>query len=166
LRLATAFYIYPLPLLTDVQLKKTLEANAGDATVYGDAGIRNWDNITHIISNTSDFRDYVDSQDLLLPVVTTSWVTMCITSGKNKLAPLRPYTPDPNMFFSNVILTCADIPTGDKDAIIGAVLAMGGVDSSSLTKQTTHICALTLDHPKCEQAIERNLKIKIVLPHW
>lgn len=70
------------------------------------------------------------------------------------------------LFFSQVNLTCADIPTGDKDAIIGAVLAMGGMESSSLTKATTHICALTMDHPKCKQAQEKYLKCKIVLPHW
>jgi hypothetical protein len=70
------------------------------------------------------------------------------------------------MFYSHVNLTCADIPTGDKDAIIGVVLAMGGMESSSLTKMTTHICALTMDHPKCQQAIEKGLKVKIVLPHW
>lgn len=79
---------------------------------------------------------------------------------------MRPFTPDPRLFFSNVTLSCADIPTGDKDAIIGAVLAMGGMESNSLTKMTTHICALTMDHPKCQQAIEKGLKAKIVLPHW
>ena len=82
------------------------------------------------------------------------------------MAPYRPYTPDPNLIFSNMTLTCADIPNGDKDAIIGAVLAMGGIEVNSLTKLTTHICALTMDHPKCEQAREKGLKCKIVLPHW
>jgi hypothetical protein len=148
------------------QLKDIIEQNCGVATIYGDKGIDTWDDITHIISNTSDFRQYAESLDLLLPVVTTNWITICITAGKSKLAPLRPYTPDPNMFFSNLTLTCADIPQGDKDAIIGAVVAMGGVDSNSLTKATTHICALTLDHPKCEQALQKGLKVKIVLPHW
>lgn len=70
------------------------------------------------------------------------------------------------MFFSNVTISCADIPSGDKDAIVGAVLAMGGMESSSLMKTTTHLCALTVDHPKCQQILEKGLKCKIVLPHW
>jgi len=100
----------------------------------------------------------------MISVVKSTWIMQSIL--KQKEAPIRPYTPDPKLIFSDLNLTCADIPAGDKDAIIGAVLAMGGIESSSLTKVTTHICALTIDHPKCEQALEKNLKVKIVLPHW
>lgn len=100
----------------------------------------------------------------MVAVVTPSWVTSSLL--RNKQAPIRPYTPDPMLFFSQVNLTCADIPSGDKDAIVGAVLAMGGMESSSLTKATTHICALTMDNPKCQQAKDKALKCKIVLPHW
>lgn len=100
----------------------------------------------------------------MIPTVTPGWISQSLL--KNKEAGIRPYTPDPKLIFSAVNLTCADIPTGDKDAIIGAVLAMGGMESSSLMKVTTHICALTIDHPKCQQALEKNLKCKIVLPHW
>lgn len=100
----------------------------------------------------------------MINVVRPSWITQSLL--KNKQAQVRPFTPDPNLIFSNVNITCGDIPTGDKDAIIGAVLAMGGMESSSLTKLTTHICALTVDHPKCQSAIEKGLKCKIVLPHW
>ncbi len=120
--------------------------------------------VTHIISETSDFPEYHAARVQMISVVRPNWVSQSIL--KNKEAAIRPYTPDPNLIFSNVNLTVADIPTGDKDAIIGAVLAMGGQESSSLTKLTTHICALTLDAPKCQQALEKNLKCKIVLPHW
>jgi hypothetical protein len=85
---------------------------------------------------------------------------------KNKQGSLRPFTPDPKLYFSNVNVSCADIPPGDKDAIVGAVLAMGGLESSSVAKLTTHICALTMDHPKCRNARENSPKIKLVLPHW
>ncbi len=70
------------------------------------------------------------------------------------------------MIFANVIITCEGLPSGDKDAIIGAVLAVCGMETSNLTKMTTHICALNADGIKCQQAIEKNLKCKIVLPHW
>lgn len=130
----------------------------------GPKGIADINRLTHIISTTSDFREYSASRELMIAVVTPSWITASLL--KNKQASIRPYSPDPMLFFSQVNLSCADIPTGDKDAIVGAVLAMGGMESSSLTKMTTHICALTLDNPKCQQAKEKNLKCKIVLPHW
>lgn len=120
--------------------------------------------VTHIISQTSDFPEYNQAREQMIPVIKATWVSQSIL--KNKEAPIRPYTPDPDLIFSSVYLSVADIPIGDKDAIIGAVLAMGGMESSSLVKVTTHICALTLDNPKCQQALEKNLKCKIVLPHW
>jgi len=35
-----------------------------------------------------------------------------------------------------------------------------------LTKMVTHIVALTLDNDKCEVALKKRLRCKIVLPHW
>lgn len=146
------------------QLKEIIENNSGEATIVGQKGVSSFSGVTHIISSTSDFPQYAQSQDLLIPVVTPSWITISI-SGR-KLAQVRAYTPDPNMFFSDLQVSCGDIPAGDKEAIIGAVLALGGMDSNSLTKTTTHICALTMDHPKCQEVVKKNLKIQIVLPHW
>jgi len=100
----------------------------------------------------------------MISVVVPNWIMASLV--KNKDAQVRPYTPDPNLIFSNVTVACADIPIGDQDAIIGAVLAMGGMESSTVTKMTTHICALTMDHPKCQAAREKGLKCKILLPHW
>jgi hypothetical protein len=100
----------------------------------------------------------------MISVVIPRWITHSLI--KSKQAQIRPYTPDPNLFFSNVNVSCANIPTGDKDAIIGAVLALGGMESNSLTKMVTHICALSMDHEKCQNALGKKLKVKIVLPHW
>lgn len=146
------------------QLKTELEKADGKVKFIGFDNIVNFDDLTHIIAATVDFPKYDEAQDYMVPVVTSTWIVQSLIKGKQ--APLRPFTPDSRMFYSHVNLTCADIPTGDKDAIIGAVLAMGGMESSSLTKMTTHICALTMDHPKCQQAVEKGLKVKIVLPHW
>ncbi len=100
----------------------------------------------------------------MIAVVTPAWITASLL--KNKLSPVRSYSPDLRLFLSGVHVTCADIPEGDADAIAGAVTAMGGLESSSLSKVVTHIVALTLDHPKCQQALEKRLRCKIVLPHW
>jgi len=101
----------------------------------------------------------------MLTVVTPAWIS--ISLARSKLQPHRPYTPDPNKFFSNVVVSCADIPSGDKEAIIGAVLAYGGAETNDITRQTTHVCALTMEHPKVQAIMEKGLgKLKIVLPHW
>lgn len=101
---------------------------------------------------------------MMIPVVRSGWISSSL--AKNKQAQIRPFSPDPRMIFSNVVLSCADIPPTDKEAIVGATMAMGGTESDNLTKIVTHICALTTDHPKCQTALQKSLKCKIVLPHW
>ncbi|KAG4218875.1 hypothetical protein PC116_g32645 [Phytophthora cactorum] len=101
---------------------------------------------------------------MMIPVVKSKWITASLAKGRQ--AQIRPFTPDPRMIFSDVVLSCADIPPTDKEAIIGATMAMGGMDSENVTKLTTHICALSMDHAKCKLATEKRLKCKIVLPHW
>ncbi|KAK4172187.1 hypothetical protein QBC36DRAFT_79746 [Triangularia setosa] len=119
---------------------------------------------THIISNSIDFEAYAESLASMVPVVKSDWIRVSI--HRRKLAQLRPFSPDPRMIFSSVTVTCADIPTLDKETICGGILALGGMESKDLTKLTTHICALSLGHPKCQEALKMKLKAKIVLPHW
>ncbi|KAL8997524.1 MAG: hypothetical protein Q9169_003219 [Polycauliona sp. 2 TL-2023] len=120
--------------------------------------------ITHVISATSDFVEYDDATDALKSVVKPDWVKASVAKGR--LANPRSYSPDPRLFFSGLVLCCADIPDGDKDAITGGVLATGGLYSSSVTKLVTHIVALTMDHEKVQTVLKKDLKCKIVLPHW
>lgn len=119
---------------------------------------------THIISNTIDFDQYMEAQAKMVPVVNVNWIKNSVARGK--LAQVRPYSPDPRLIFSSVVLTCADIPASDKEMIIGATMALGGMESKDLTRTTTHLCALSMDHPKCIEAQKKNPKCKIVLPHW
>jgi hypothetical protein len=120
--------------------------------------------VTHVIAATSDFSDYPAACDAMVSVVKPEWVATSL--ARNKRAQVRPYSPDPRLFFAGVTVCCADIPPGDRDAIIGGVVAMGGQYSGNLTAQVTHIVALTEQHEKCQQAIQRRLKCTIVLPHW
>lgn len=122
------------------------------------------DKITHLVSTTSDFPDYEAAISALKAVVKPDWVQASLLKGR--LANPRSYSPDPRLFFSGLVVCCADLPPGDKDAIIGGVIAMGGLYSSPLSKLVTHIVALTLDPEKCQTARAKNLKCKIVLPHW
>ncbi|KAF4979671.1 hypothetical protein FZEAL_4162 [Fusarium zealandicum] len=119
---------------------------------------------THIISNTIDFPQFTESQAVMIPVVTTQWITSSIT--RRKQAHIRPFSPDPRMIFSEVVVTCADLPETDKESIAGATTALGGQDSKDATRLTTHICALSMDHPKVQVALSKGWKGKVVLPHW
>ncbi|CZR61128.1 related to RTT107-Establishes Silent Chromatin [Phialocephala subalpina] len=142
--------------------KPSIEDNGGQVVPFD----KDFDlsDVTHIISATVDFPQFSEARLQLKPVVTTTWITASLS--RNKEVHPGPYTPDPNMIFANVTITCEGLPSGDKDAIIGAVLAMGGLETSNLTKMTTHICALNVDGDKARSAEEKGLKCKIVLPHW
>lgn len=120
--------------------------------------------VTHIISMTSDFPDYFKAADHSIPVANRGWIAASLT--KNKLVGLRPYSPDPKLFFSSITVHCADIPDNDKDVIVGAVMALGGQESKVLGKTTTHLVALSMDHEACKMAVAKRLRVKIVLPHW
>jgi hypothetical protein len=146
------------------QIEESIRTGGGDVKPVDSDGLIDFSDLSHIISVTSDFPQYLAARAQLISTVTPGWVTHSLLKGKQQ--PIRQYTPDPNLFFSNVVVSCGDIPTGDKDAIIGAVLAMGGMESNSLTRTVTHICALSMENEKCQKALENNLKAKIVLPHW
>ncbi|KAL6875011.1 BRCT domain-containing protein [Trichoderma novae-zelandiae] len=122
------------------------------------------DRVTHIISNTIDFPQYTESQALMIPVVSTQWITVSIS--RRKQAQVRAFSPDPRMIFSEVVVTCADLPQMDKESILGATMALGGQESKDAGRLTTHICALSMSHPKIVTALEKGWKGKVVLPHW
>lgn len=151
-------------LIIHLQLKKTLADNGAGVLELSTDGKVRLEGVTHIISTTSDFPQYRAACEQMIPVIVPEWIKSSLL--KNRQAQLRPFTPDPKLFFSGVIVCCADLPDNDKDAIVGGVLAMGGQESSNLTKLVTHIVALTVDNAKIQQALEKKLKCKFVLPHW
>lgn len=116
------------------------------------------------MSETTDFPDYYRALDLMTHVVKPAWVTDSLRT--NKMKNPRTYSPDPALFMSDVIICCGDIPTGDKEAVEGGVMAMGGQIALGLTKQVTHLLALDLSDERCQLAISKRLQLMIVLPHW
>lgn len=147
------------------EIAERIELHGGEVLIdnYPDEGL-DLEHVTHIISNTYDFRDYHDAVDRFIQVVKPPWVDVSIATSK--LAHPRRFSPDPNLIMSDVVATCADLPEGDKDAIAGGILAMGGNHSARLTTQVTHVVALSMDSEKAEQVVKNNLNIHIVLPHW
>ena len=77
------------------------------------------------------------------------------------------FSPDPNMIFSGLVVTSAELPAGDREAIFGGFAAYGGMYDDVLRTTTTHVIALNADNEKCRKAMkEPKLGIKVVLPHW
>jgi twin BRCT domain len=145
----------------DIQIKD----HGGDVIIHQDpAPFPAIEQFTHIISSTADFPAYQSACDTLIPVVKPQWLQVSI--AKMKLANPRQFSPDPKMFFSDVVVTCGDIPEGDKDAIVGGVMAMGGLYSSRVTSQVTHLVDLSVDSDKAKVVTSKGLGVKIVLPHW
>ena len=121
--------------------------------------------LSHIIATTSDFPDYEEAFEQMRHVVKPQWVDVSITKGK--LSNPRQFSPDPALFMSDVVVTFAkDVPEGDKEAIIGAVYAMGGQYSGSLSKMCTHLVALGMANERCELVVKKRLNTHIILPHW
>ena len=119
--------------------------------------------LTHIISTHVDFPQYSQVLQLGIYVVKPDWVYQSMR--KRKLATTRQYSPDPSQFFHDVVVTTADLPEGDAEAIVGGVIALGGQHSPRMSKAVTHIVTNSMEHPKVEMA-ENVAQCKIVLPHW
>ncbi|KAL2810450.1 BRCT domain-containing protein [Aspergillus granulosus] len=147
------------------QLASTLEENGGEPVVYeSPADFPDLAQFSHIMSTTIDFPEFDAANDALIPVVKPQWMQASLS--KKKLANPRQYSPDPRLFLNDVVVTCGDIPEGDKDAIIGGVLAKGGLYNPRVTQMCTHLVDLTINSDKAQLVRARSLPVKIVLPHW
>ncbi|CAG8006218.1 unnamed protein product [Penicillium olsonii] len=154
-----------LPREAAEQLATTLEQNGGEPLiVQPGAEVPDVGKFSHLISATIDFEAYDTTCDALIPVVKPQWVNASLS--KRKLVNPRQYSPDPRLFMNDIVVTCGDIPGGDKDAIIGGVIAKGGLYSSRVSQMVTHLVDLTADSDKARVVQTKNLNVKIVLPHW
>ena len=148
-----------------IKIARSLEENgAVEHSPPSNHGKVSLDGLTHIISTTIDFEGYDAAENALLPVATPGWVEASIL--KKRLANPKSHSADPRLFFSGLVFCTADLPDGDKDAIIGGVLAMGGLYSGSVSRLVTHLVALNMEPQACKIAMSRNLQCQIVLPHW
>ncbi|KAJ5544913.1 hypothetical protein N7461_007217 [Penicillium sp. DV-2018c] len=147
------------------QLATTLEQNGAEPSiVQPGAEVPDVAKFSHLISTTIDFEAYDTASDALIPVVKPQWVNISLM--KRKLANPRQYSPDPRLFMNDVVVTCGDIPEGDKDAIIGGVVAKGGLYAPRVSQTVTHLVDLTADSDKARIVKAKRLNVKIVLPHW
>lgn len=146
-------------------MRESLDEEGADFAPLGENGsIPSLSNLTHIISTHIDFPEYNRALSLGIEVVKPQWVHVSVV--KEKMTNARPYSPDPSQYFSDVVLTSATLPEGDKEAIMAGVLALGGQFSNPLTKLCTHIVTTDESHEKCVIARAKGINCKILLPHW
>ncbi|EEP80967.1 conserved hypothetical protein [Uncinocarpus reesii 1704] len=147
------------------EVLSAVEENGGEAVIHmSPTPLPPINEFTHIVSTTIDFPGHDAACDALIPVVKPQWIHASI--AKNKLANPRQYNPDPRLFLNDVVVCCLDIPEGDKDAIVGGVLAMGGLYTPRITSSTTHLVCLSMDAERCRATTAKLTRLKIVLPHW
>ncbi|KAF1837609.1 hypothetical protein BDW02DRAFT_543706 [Decorospora gaudefroyi] len=163
-----SFTIYPNGLSED-RLRQTEHAIAGARGTLipftaPKGRIDKLEEINYIVSETADFPDYYRALDLMIHVVKPAWVDASLKAMKTKNP--RTYSPDPALFMNDVVICCGNIPSGDKEAIEGGVLAMGGQITPTLSKQVTHLIALDQNDARCQLAISKRLPLVMVLPHW
>ena len=146
-------------------MKEELERNgAQEHSPPSNGSEISFEGLTHIVSDTINFEAYDVAAERKISVVKPDWVRSSLQKGR--LANPRSYSPDPRLFLSGLVVCIADLPEGDRDAIIGGVIASGGLHSGAVSKMVTHIVALSLEAHECEVATLKRLDCKIVLPHW
>ncbi|KAL5611719.1 hypothetical protein BROUX41_000706 [Berkeleyomyces rouxiae] len=161
------FAFVPSDVLTPkvvAELSEIVTKNGGSVCApLKDIDLRTFE-ATHIISTTIDFPQYVDAQAFMISVVSHHWIQQALTRGK--LPQPRPYSPDPRLIFSNVVVTCCGLSEQDTDAIVGATMALGGTENRAITRLTTHICAPYLTEELSAQARAKGFRGVFVIPHW
>ncbi|KAJ4296704.1 regulator of Ty1 Transposition [Kalmusia sp. IMI 367209] len=163
------FTIVPMTLTQNrvMEISDNIKACGGDVKPFDISvgRIQQLEELNYIVSATTDFPDYYRALDVMIHVVKPLWIDGCLTV--NKIKNPRAYSPDPALFMHDVVVCCGEgLPEGDKEAIYGGVLAMGGQYGIQLSKLTTHLIALNMEDPRCQVALKKKLPLKIVLPHW
>lgn len=169
-----------LLLATAFTYKQTLEENHAQVLLkaWNDTKENHLHNtfVNHIITNTIDFIEYAQSQELMIPVTTSDWLDEALNTQKPPN--YKNFNPNPNFFLKSVFL-CADdddIPVSDKEAMYAGVRAFGGQYLEDLTRHTTHLICKNTKSLKfiiaSSVSVQSPLRkadttdIKIVLPQW
>lgn len=124
--------------------------------------------LTHYITDTVPSNQPIDDlpEGSQAQVVTPLWVERSIILAARQDE--SGYSPDPVLIFSGVVATACDLSTEDLDVLSAAIAALGGQWRSALTKEVTHLFALTTGSAKYETALQFKdpMGLKVIVPHW
>lgn len=123
--------------------------------------------LTHFITTTLPSHQPIDvlPKSSTAHLVTPKWVERSALVGLQDPAY---FSPDPSMIFSGVSATATDLSQADIEVLSAGITALGGQWRTGLTKEVTHLFALTTGSLKYETAMhyKEEVGITILVPHW
>ena len=132
------------------QLTALLNANGGQVVPISDPRLTHF--ITTVLPHAeSQSLDGLPS-DTPANFVTPLWVerTVVLNSTQDPAG----YSPDPALLFSGIIASATDLAPSDLEVLSAGITALGGQWRSGLTKEVTHLFALSKGSPKYETVIK------------
>ena len=124
--------------------------------------------LTHFITPTIPLESFVEAppKSSKAHTVTSRWVERSVVL--NTLQDAEYYSADPALLFSGVTAAATDLSQSDCELISAAITALGGQWRTALTRDVTHLFALTPGSPKYETAMHyrEQMHVCVVVPHW
>ncbi|KAK7677914.1 hypothetical protein QCA50_019104 [Cerrena zonata] len=146
------------------QLAALLNANGAQAVPPNDPTLSHF--ITTALPHTkSQSLDGLPS-DTHAHLVTPLWVERTIII--NSVQDPANHSPDPALLFSSITAAATDLAPSDLEVLSAGITALGGQWRSGLTKEVTHLFALSTGSAKYETAVrfQKTINIKVLVPHW
>lgn len=129
-----------------------------------------------VVSNSSNFQLYpLFEYDLMIPVVTTNWVSLCIESQRHVRT--SNFSPNPKLIFKDfqMLVSKNAFSQAEYFLLSEIIHCLGGTTVDYITKATTHIVTTNPSDPAIT-TIERykssrtdsneSMNIQYILPTW
>eukprot|EP00111_Clytia_hemisphaerica_P010123 TCONS_00029595-protein len=115
-----------------------------------------------IIADNVHFQNYEQAKESNLPIVTSGWVHMCVKC--DVLLPYAAFSLKKDQIFANTVICASQMPSEDRNALLGMVLFHGGKFVNTLSSVCTHLIVGQPKGKKYEAALQN--KINVVTPDW
>ena len=159
------YYIVPSFSLNGIEELDAVLQEYGGSRAEGGLKDRK---LTTVIANSPRWEGWEEvREDSRIDVVTDKWVERSVVLGNLQLA--QHFSTNPALLFSGVVACLtSDLPPTDLEVLSAGIIALGGQWRTGLTKDVTHLFAMTLSSSKYATAMhyQGTTRIKVVLPHW
>ncbi|KAJ7099474.1 hypothetical protein B0H15DRAFT_900731 [Mycena belliarum] len=121
---------------------------------------------THIITNSDAFEEWRDVNSEEAAVVSDLWVERSIAA--NKIQNPSFYSASRSKIFSGVVACSADLRASDEEVISVGITSLGGQWRMGLTKDVTHLFAMSTTSEKYHTGMQYRdqTNIKVLVPDW
>ncbi|GBE78793.1 hypothetical protein SCP_0116860 [Sparassis crispa] len=124
--------------------------------------------LTHFITLTppsDDVLERIPNKDKVQQVIPT-WAERSFVLGKQQAA--EHYSPNPANLFSGITATATDLSPADLELLSAGITSLGGQWRTALTRDVTHLFALSPGSAKYETAMHyrEQTAMCVLVPHW